>query len=151
MKKKSNLDEMQRGILFKIEEIGVGLVFWALLAAIIIQLLLGLTFRHVMGEICVFALLSGYMALTTIKNGLWAVDVAPGRKANALISLAAGGIIGVVSAVKAFVLSHNALSEMLVRQLLLTMIATCAGCFLLLEIMRTIQEKRRSKLDDGEE
>ena len=151
MKKNGNLDEMQRGILFRIEEIAVSLVFWALLAAIIVQLLLDMEIRYVLGEVCAFILLSGYLALASLKNGLWAVITNPVRKTNALISLVPAAIIGALSAVKAFVLSHNAPNATLLWQLLLTVIATYAGCFLLLELMRAIQGKRRRKLDDGEE
>ena len=151
MKKISKLDEMQREILFRIEEIGVGLAFWTLLAAIIIQLLLGLEFRYVLGEACVFVLLSIYLALATLNNGLWAVSVAPNRKSNALFSLVPAVLIGALSAIKAFVISHNAPRGELVWQLVLTMLAVYAGCFLLLEIMRMIRDKRRSKLDDEEE
>ena len=151
MKRESNLDEMQRERLFKIEETGVGLVFWALLAAIVVQLLFGLELRHVLGEACVFALLSGYLALATLRNGLWTVSVTPGRRSSALTSLVPAGLVGALSAIKAFVISRNAPRGDLVWQLVLTVLVTYAGCFLLLEIMRAIREKRRRELDEGED
>ncbi len=151
MKNKDNMDEMQRGILLRIEETAVNLVFWVLLAAIIIQLLMGQQIRYILGELCAFALLSGYLALSTLRNGLWAVGAAPDRKRNALVSLVPAAVIGAFSFVKAFILSGNGLSGTLLKQLVLTMAATYVGCFLLLEIMRAIQKKRRQKLDDEEE
>ena len=105
MKTKSNLDEMQRGKLLKIEEIGVWLAFWGLLAAVIVQLLLKADLTQVIGEICVFALVSVYLCVASIKNGLWTASIAASRKTNALFSIVPAAAIGLVSAVKALVIS----------------------------------------------
>ena len=79
------------------------------------------------------------------------VSVTPGRRSNALTSLVPAGLVGALSAIKAFVISRNAPRGDLVWQLVLTVLVTYAGCFLLLEIMRAIREKRRRELDEGED
>jgi len=142
---------MQQGKLFKIEEAGVWLAFWGLLAAILVQLVLGMTFGQVIGEVCVFAALSVYLSFASLKNGLWAKSMAASRKANALFSLVPAAAVGVLSAVKAFVISHNEPRAALLLQLAATVVVVYAGCFAALEATRLIWRKKRDALDDTEE
>ncbi len=151
MKTKSNLDEMQRGKLLKIEEIGVWLAFWGLLAAVIVQLLLKADLTQVIGEICVFALVSVYLCVASIKNGLWTASIAASRKTNALFSIVPAAAIGLVSAVKAFVISGNPLQAALFIQLVVSMAVVYVACFAALEALRLCHDKKRRELDGGEE
>ena len=80
-----NLDVMQNQKLLKLEEYGFWIVFWALLLSIIVQLTAGLGIKEVVGEIVVFLMGSVYLAITTLKNGLWTRSAVPSRKGNALV------------------------------------------------------------------
>ena len=48
--KKNNLDEMQEQKMLKLEECGFWILFFALAAAILVQLLMGGTIRQIAGE-----------------------------------------------------------------------------------------------------
>ncbi len=148
---KTKLDEMQLGILQKIEEKGVWLAFWSLLAAILVQLLCGAKIAQVAGEIAVFALLSAYIAVMKMKNGLWAPTATPSMRSNVLVSIGAAVAIGVILALKAFVISHNVPEPWQLGQLAATMAVVGIGCFFALEGMRRFWRKRRGQLDNSEE
>ena len=77
---KNNLDEMQDSKLLKIEEAGLWLSFWGLMAAVIIQFVIGTTLKEIAGEIAVLAIQSIYIAFTTIRNGLWTRSYSPTKK-----------------------------------------------------------------------
>ena len=53
-KRAGNLDEMQDQKLLKLEEYGFWILFWTLLASILIQLITGAGMKEVIGEIIVF-------------------------------------------------------------------------------------------------
>ena len=78
---------MQDQKLLKLEEYGYWILFWALLASIIIQFMMGGTIKQVLGEIIVFLVASAYLSVTTLKNGLWTRSSEPSRKGNAVISV----------------------------------------------------------------
>ena len=50
----NRLDEMQNQKLMKLEEYGFWIMFWTLLASIVVQLILGCSLKEVLGEIVVF-------------------------------------------------------------------------------------------------
>ena len=144
-----NLDEMQNQKLLQLEEYGFWIVFWALLVSIIVQLITGAGIKEVVGEIIVFLIGSVYLAITTLKNGLWTRSSVPSRKGNALASIipvAAIGAINVFRMIQSKGISANAL--------LVTagiMAAAYAGCFAILELFRAGSQKRRAELDDIDE
>ena len=71
--KKNNLDEMQEQKLLKLESRGFWLTWWALLAAMAVQMLIyGVeTHRLLLGEWVVFMLVSVYMVAGCIRQGVW--------------------------------------------------------------------------------
>lgn len=77
---KNNLGEMQDSKLLKIEETGLWLSFWGLMAAVIIQFVIGTTLKEIAGEIFVLAIQSIYIAFSTVRNGLWARSYTPTKK-----------------------------------------------------------------------
>ena len=148
---KATLDEMQDKHLLIIEETGFWLAFCGLGVAVILQLILGSGLRAVAGELFVLFLQSIYLVYHCMKSGIWSRSIAPTRKNNALFSCFPSAFIGVLAAVKAFILSHNPVSAEFIFQIVATMAITYLLCYLILEAMRTGYNKRRSKLDSSED
>ena len=119
------LDEMQDQKILKMEEYGCWILFWGLALAVVVQLLLGGSIRQIAGELIVLLVGGAYVLATSLKNGLWTRSATPTRKRNAAVSIIPAAIIGVLNVIV---------------------------CFAVLEVLRLLYEKRRSKLDDvGEE
>ena len=152
MRKKEHhchLDEMQDQKLLKLEEYGYWIVFYALLASIIIQFMMGGTIKQVLGEIIVFLVASAYLSVTTLKNGLWTRSSEPSRKENAVISIIPAVIIAAINAFK--MIQNNQLETNSILIAAAFAIVAYIGCFVILEVYRTAYNKRRKKLDDTDE
>lgn len=150
-KAKNMLDEMQDKNLLKIEEFGFWLVFWSLVAAVLLQALMGTTLKELAGEFAVLLAASAYITFSSLKNGLWARSYTPTLKANAIASAIPAVIFGIVNAVRAFAILKKPIAFSATIQI----VAMCVGvyilCFALLEGFRLIHKMRRKKLDDIEE
>ena len=96
----NRLDEMQNQKLMKLEEYGFWIMFWTLLASIVVQLILGCSLKEVLGEIVVFLIGSVYLTATTLKNGLWERTSTPSRKGNAAVSAVPAILIGIINVLK---------------------------------------------------
>ena len=151
----SNLDEMQEQKLLKIERNGAWFLFWALLAAMIIQMILGGkdVWRTIAAEWIVFMCFCVYIVIACIKNGIWDRKLKPTLKTNILVSLIAGGVCGLISFVSSYLNYDDLLSAVI------TGIFLFAGVFALslaaLAASTALYKKRLSKLesaaDDAEE
>lgn len=98
--KKNNLDERQEQILLKIEHKGFWLAFWLLLAAMLVQSITsGVDFRVYAGECAILLIISLYVSIECIRNGIWDRKIQPKASANILASLIAGLAMGVVNAI----------------------------------------------------
>ena len=142
----NRLDEMQDQKLLKLEEAGFWILFWALSLAILVQLLTGGSFRQIAGELIVLAIGSIWLAVTTLKNGIWTRESTPTRKGNALASIIPAVLIGAIHVFKL-----NMKDGLQPRSLLITAgisAAVYALCFGILELFRAAYNKRRSALDD---
>ena len=70
--KKSNLDERQEQILLRIEHNGFWLAFWLLIIAMVVQnIASGSDFRLFAGECAILLIISLYVAIECIRNGIW--------------------------------------------------------------------------------
>ncbi len=144
------LDEMQDQKMLKMEEYGYWILFWGLALAVVIQLLLGGSIRQVAGELIVLLLGGIYVLATSMKNGLWARNAAPTRKGNAVASIIPAAIIGVLNVIKLIQKKDIGTNDILIA--VAFAVGTYIVCFVVLEVLRVLYEKRRSKLDDvGEE
>ena len=147
---KNNLDEMQEQKLLQLESRGFWLIWWALLAAMAVQLLVcGVEAYHLLlGEWAVFMLSSVYMTAACIKQGLWDRKLKPNFRTNLLISLVAavvtGGFMGVYS-----YRSFGA-AEAACWTVALVGGCTFVLCLLALSLSAAAYKKRRQKLDEGE-
>lgn len=154
-KQKSNLDEMQEQKLSKIERDGAWFLFWALLAAIIIQMILGGkdVWRTIAAEWIIFMCFCVYIVIACIKNGIWDRKLKPTRKTNILVSLIAGVVCGLIFFVSSYLNYDDLLSAVI------TGIFLFAGVFALslaaLAVCTALYKKRLSRLesaaDDAEE
>ena len=142
----NQLDEMQDQKLLKLEETGFWIMFWALAASIIVQLIAGGKIRQVAGELIVLLIGSVYLCVTTLKNGLWTRTSAPTRKGNALAGIIPAVLIGAVNLFR--LIRSNGINA---KSLLITAsvsLGVYVLCFSVLEIFRAAYNKRRSALDD---
>ena len=150
-KSKNMLDEMQDNKLLKIEEFGFWLVFWILAAAILLQALMGTTLKELAGEIAALLAASVYVAFSTLKNGLWTRKYTPTLKMSVLASAIPSFILGVINAIRAFVILKKPIAFGATIQIVAMCVGVYVLCFALLEVFRLIYKKRREKLDDIED
>lgn len=148
--KKNNLDEMQEQKLLKLESRGFWLIWWGLLAAMAVQLLVyGVEAYHLLlGEWVVFMLSSVYVTVACVKQGLWDRTLKPNFKTNLLMSLLAGVVFG------GFMGAYSYRSFGAVEAAFWT-VALVGGCtfvlcLLALSLSTAAYKKRRQKLDEGE-
>lgn len=149
--KKNNLDEMQEQKLLKLESRGFWLLWWALLAAMAVQLLVyGVeAYRHLLGEWVVFMLSCVYMVAACIKQGLWDRKLRPNFKTNLFLSLVAAVVTGSFMGVYSF-RSFGA-AEAAWWTVALVGGCTFLLCLLALSLSASVYKKRRQKLDEGSE
>lgn len=150
-KSKNMLDEMQDNKLLKIEEFGFWLVFWILVAAILLQALMGTTLKELGGEIVALLAASVYIVFSSLKNGLWTRKATPTLKTNVIASLIPSFIFGAINAIRAFVILQKPIEFHSTIQIVAMCIGVYILCFVLLEVFRLIYKKRRGKLDDIED
>ena len=142
----NRLDEMQDQKLLKLEEAGFWILFWALSLAILVQLFTGGSFRQIAGELIVLAIGSIWIAVTTLKNGIWTRESTPTRKGNALASIIPAVLIGFIRVYKLIQRGEVQSKSLLIA--LGISAAVYALCFGILEFFRAAYNKRRSALDD---
>ena len=152
MKSKGNntRDEMQDQKMLKMEEYGYWILFWGLALAVVVQLLLGGSIRQVAGELIVLLAGSAYVLATSLKNGLWTRSAVPTRKRNAVTSIIPAAVIGILNVIKLIQKKDVSTNDILIAAAFT--VGTYIVCFIVLEGLRILYEKRRSRLDDvGEE
>lgn len=91
--KRDNLDEMQKQTLLKIESCGFWALWVLLLAALIIESLLGFTPREMAAEWFIFMLGSAYSVLSDLRAGIWDRHLKANTKTNAAVSVAGGAAV----------------------------------------------------------
>lgn len=152
MRNKQNkivLDEMQERNLLKLEETGFWIVFWSLFVAVIVQLIIKPDIQTIAGEAIVLLIASIYITCNSIKNGLWTKNIIPTRKQNAIMSMIPALLLGIIHIVRTlFVLKKSIMPEVVIT-IGIRIAIVYILCFVVLEIMRIIYQKRRNKLDDS--
>lgn len=88
--KRDNLDEMQKQTLLKIESRGFWVLWVLLLAALIIESLLGFAPREMAAEWFIFMLGCAYSVLSDLRAGIWDRHLKANTKTNAAVSVAGG-------------------------------------------------------------
>ena len=149
---KNNLDEMQEAKLLQIEHNGCWLAFWGLLAAIVVELFVfGVeNMRYIIGEWVVFLALCVYMAEACLRNGIWDRRLKADRKTNAIVSLIAGAVTGLVFAAIAVVRYHSIPGAIAAFAMLFVFIS--AACYVALSLTAKEYKKKLAQLEsEGDE
>lgn len=146
----NKLDEMQEQKLLQVEHVGVWLAFWGLLLVILVQLVWGSGLLELAGEWCVFMVLSIYLVVGCMKNGIWDRKIPANRKANLWTSLIAAILVGIVTAAVFLVRFHDPERRIFVVVIgvLAAMALTFAATFALLSLFLRIFRRRVVKLEN---
>ena len=145
--KRENLDEMQKQTLLKIESRGFGALWVLLLAALIIESLLGFTLREMAAEWFIFMLGSAYSVISDLRAGIWDRHLKANTKTNAVVSVVGGAVILVWGLIK------FAEFGMGVAVLLAVFLGVCTWvlCFATLQLTMKAYKKRHAELENPEE
>ena len=145
--KRDNLDEMQKQTLLKIESCGFWALWVLLLAALIIESLLGFTLREMAAEWFIFMLGCAYSVISDLRAGIWDRRFKPNTKTNAALSVVGGAVILVWGLIK------FAEFGMGVAVLLAVFLGVCTWvlCFALLQFTMKAYKKRHAELENPEE
>lgn len=143
---KNMLDERQEAELLKIERNGCWFAFWALLAAILIQQIMGRSWEQLAGEWIIFMVLAVYITAACLRRGIWSRNYRMDAKTNAAFSaLGALAFAGVV-----FVTAYFRKPEA-VRTCLMAAGITFVVLFVILMVSLSLAaratQKRREDLD----
>lgn len=98
--KHDNLDEMQKQTLLKIESRGFWVLWVLLLAALIIESLLGFAPREMAAEFFIFMLGCAYSVLSDLRAGIWDRHLKANTKTNVVVSVAGGVAVFVWGLIK---------------------------------------------------
>ena len=143
--RKNNLDEQQEQKLLKIESRGCWMAFWALLAAMIAQTLLGFEWQQVAGEWLIFMALALYLVIACARAGIWDRRLSMGWKTNLIVSLLAAACVFL------FMFTYTYLRYRAPQGSLVSALISSAGCLLLcflgLQIAAGITKKRQAALN----
>ena len=145
--KRDNLDEMQKQTLLKIESCGFWVLWVLLLAALIIESLLGFTLREMAAEWFIFMLGCAYSVISDLRAGIWDRRFKPNTKTNAVVSVVGGAVILVWGLIK------FAEFGMGVAVLLAVFLGVCTWvlCFATLQLTMKAYKKRHAELENPEE
>lgn len=145
--KRNNLDEMQKQTLLKIESRGFWVLWVLLLAALIIESLLGFALREMAAEFFIFMLGCAYSVLSDLRAGIWDRHLKPNTKTNAVVSVAGGAVILVWGLIK------FAEFGMGVAVLLAVFLGVCTWvlCFATLQLTMKAYKKRHAELENPKE
>ena len=145
--KHDNLDEMQKQTLLKIESCGFWGLWVLLLAALIIESLLGFTPREMAAEWFIFMLGSAYSVLSDLRAGIWDRHLKANTKTNAAVSVVGGAAIFVWGLIKFAEFGVG------VAVLLAVFMGVCtwALCFATLQLSMKAYKKRHAELENPKE
>jgi len=149
--KKNQLDEMQEQKLLHIERNGCWFAFWALLAAMVIQMFVykEAAAEKIAGEWIVFMCLAVYIGISCIKNGIWERKIEATPKANACVSLLAGVITGLILGAYDYV--QFGFLDAAIWIAVINIFFVGIICFITLTVSMAIYKKRLNKMEMEEE
>ena len=145
--KRDNLDEMQKQTLLKIESCGFWALWVLLLAALIIESLLGFTPREMAAEWFIFMLGSAYSVISDLRAGIWDRHLKPNTKTNAVVSVVGGAAVLVWGLIKFAEFGAG----IAVLQAVIMGVCTWVLCFALLQLSMKAYKKRHAELENPKE
>ena len=145
--KRDNLDEMQKQTLLKIESCGFWALWVLLLAALIIESLLGFTPREMAAEWFIFMLGSAYSVISDLRAGIWDRHLKANTKTNAAVSVVGGVAVFVWMLIKFAEFGAG------IAVLLAAIMGVCSRvlCFVLLQLSMKAYKKRHAELENPKE
>ena len=145
--KRENLDEMQKQTLLKIESCGFWALWVLLLAALIIESLLGFTLREMAAECFIFMLGCAYSLISDLRAGIWDRHLKANTKTNAAVAVVGGVAIFVWGLIKFAEFGVG------VAVLLAVFMAACIWvlCFATLQLSMKAYKKRHAELENPKE
>ena len=145
--KRENLDEMQKQTLLKIESCGFWVLWVLLLAALIIESLLGFTLREMAAECFIFMLGCAYSLISDLRAGIWDRHLKANTKTNAAVAVVGGVAIFVWGLIKFAEFGVG------VAVLLAVFMAACTWvlCFATLQLSMQAYKKRHAELENPKE
>lgn len=149
MKKKNNLDEAQELKMLQIEHNAYQIAFWGLIAAILIQQILGAgsgEIRSTLGELAVFLTMCLYVIIASLKYGIWDRTFKPTRKTNLLLSLAAGTVLGLFWFASSYHNYHKLIGSIATGVFIF--LATAVWTYLALAFTSKLYKNRVKKLEE---
>ena len=149
--KKNKLDEMQEQKLLHIERNGCWFAFWALLAAMIIQLVISpeSALEKLAGEWIVFMCLAVYVGFSCVKNGIWDRRLEANPKTNARVSIIAGVVVGLIFGVVNYMQYGYLGTAIWIAVLNVFFVGII--CFATLSLVMVVYKKRLNKMEMEEE
>lgn len=142
--KRDNLDEMQKQTLLKIESRGFWVLWVLLLAALIIESLLGFAPREMAAEWFIFMLGCAYSVLSDLRAGIWDRHLKANTKTNAAVSVAAVLVWGLIKFAEFGM-------GIAVLQAVIMGVCTWGLCFALLQLSMKAYKKRHAELENPKE
>ena len=145
--KRENLDEMQKQTLLKIESCCFWVLWVLLLAALIIESLLGFTLREMAAECFIFMLGCAYSLISDLRAGIWDRHLKANTKTNAAVAVVGGVAIFVWGLIKFAEFGVG------VAVLLAVFMAACIWvlCFATLQLSMKAYKKRHAELENPKE
>ena len=145
--KRDNLDEMQKQTLLKIESRGFWVLWVLLLAALIIESLLGFAPREMAAEWFIFMGGCVYAVVCDLRAGIWDRRFKPNTKTNAAVSVVGGAAVFVWMLIK-FAEYGLGLAVLLAA---IMGVCTWVLCFALLQLSMKAYKKRHAELENPKE
>lgn len=146
-KNKNNLDEMQEKKLLQIEHNAFWIAFWGLFAAIYIQIAIGNGgFERLGGEIVMMLILSVYLVVSCVKNGIWDRKLKPNFKTNIVISVITGLVVGVFWFFLTYHKYHKIEGSLATGVFMFVVI--CVLTIVVLSVVTAVYQQRKKKLED---
>lgn len=150
MKRKNNLDERQEMELLQIEHIGMWFCFWALLAAMTIQIFMGAPAPQIAGEWIIFMILCIGMLIACLRKGIWDRYLKPTRKNNILCSIIGGAVIFLFTFVNVMRNTDGQMPGSSFLAGLFCGLFTAVLCYAALAVCTHIVKKRAQKLEQAD-
>ena len=145
--KHENLDELQKQTLLKIESRGFCALWVLLLAALIIESLLGFTPREMAAEWFIFMLGCAYALISDLRAGIWDRHLKANTKTNAVVSVVGGAAVFVWGLIKFAELGMG------IAVLGAVFMGACTWvlCFAALQLSMKAYKKRHAELENPKE
>ncbi len=137
-KPRTVLDEREMQEMYRIDHLGLNLVIVLLVAAIVLQLLLGSGMQQVTGESVVLVITVFTLIVLYAKHGIWDADARPDWRDNAKYALLCGAGVGLLA---------GAMTGSVLKAVLLGA-GTVLVAMGLLSLLMMIVEKEQRKLEE---